>query len=712
MSAAERLAASLAGLMRSSSENFADLVRAAKLNPKVDFRNADLSGVDLRDTDMSAFDLRGASLRGALIDGARFNRTVSRAQRAEAAVPSDPPGQPPAPWILVLFAGARAEQISRSIEPLDWSPDVDGADSHWRFVLTKDREAFERRAAIGRIHVCAVGSAIPDGDFDLVVALADGGHDVDASSQWLDLHFRGAVRLLAPALPKDRPAPLLTERRADGFAGIVDTSVARSPFWSGNPSRALDRRIADTVIGVAAVVASSASIMRAVSQGPGYPLLSLAFGPGDPVSGHGRTLALSSEAAGLIQAEPGLADLHQFQPFWIRQRPKDSDRGLLLVSLRTNGDIAGFLKAAGERAAPQLGGDLAHIREIPTEIRDELEFAEHVSGLAASRSSGVPVAILAETPQMKIVGGAARAGWRVARYTDDTYIAGALTRRAGVEPRQLPDELQLPKLNRRSENQGLVTRGADSRDIIVFSRQFLDELRSRTPTLASAARRFRPSFTRSGEAEYMLATYEISGWLAEAGDAPMRAELETLRAEKPRVPKRPADLRVACAKPRTDAMRFALADGLLPIRLDRLAVDEVPAQSMFVIDGDLAVPALLQSSVFAAWARATATRSTSWMASRFSVTRTFETFPIIGSFTLDRNNSGIQLRLGQQGKLADLARNWLERLDHVRDPAVLPDDLVSIRRQLDEAILEAYRLPSGAGNLQIMERLLDLNNSA
>jgi hypothetical protein len=144
MNASVKLAAGLAGIMRSASENFVDLVRAAKLNPKIDFRNADLSGVDLRDADMSAFDLTGACLRGALIDGARFNKTVSRAQRDEAAFPTDPPDQAPAPWILVAFAGSRAEQISRSIEPLDWSPDIDGADTRWRFVVTKGEDVLQR----------------------------------------------------------------------------------------------------------------------------------------------------------------------------------------------------------------------------------------------------------------------------------------------------------------------------------------------------------------------------------------------------------------------------------------------------------------------------------------------------------------------------------------------------------------------------------------
>ena len=95
--------------------------------------------------------------------------------------------------------------------------------------------------------------------------------------------------------------------------------------------------------------------------------------------------------------------------------------------------------------------------------------------------------------------------------------------------------------------------------------------------------------------------------------------------------RRTADLRASWQPPERDARRYMLDDGRLPVRFNRLDEREVAAQKFFTLDGDGSIVALLLSKLFAVWAGATLSRSPSW-SSRFSVTKTFETFPIPDRF--------------------------------------------------------------------------------
>ncbi|AUW43951.1 pentapeptide repeat-containing protein [Rhizobium leguminosarum] len=68
-------------LSRAVSNDFLELTRIAKLDPRVDFRGADLRGVDFGASDLSGFDfteadLTGANLRRAQIRSTTFNRTT------------------------------------------------------------------------------------------------------------------------------------------------------------------------------------------------------------------------------------------------------------------------------------------------------------------------------------------------------------------------------------------------------------------------------------------------------------------------------------------------------------------------------------------------------------------------------------------------------------------------------------------------------------
>src|SRR5690606_33484207 len=72
--------------------------------------------------------------------------------------------------------------------------------------------------------------------------------------------------LIAPAPPSDGPSMLLS-RDGDGSRllrecnAIIDTTLARSPFWKGHPRRSVDRRMA-VIVATVSVVAALDSRLR------------------------------------------------------------------------------------------------------------------------------------------------------------------------------------------------------------------------------------------------------------------------------------------------------------------------------------------------------------------------------------------------------------------------------------------------------------------
>lgn len=80
-----RFAARVRSLAAADAQTFTALAAVAGLNPRRDFRHADLSGVDLRNEDLRDYDFTNASFRGARILGAQFNDTVKRSQLKDAA---------------------------------------------------------------------------------------------------------------------------------------------------------------------------------------------------------------------------------------------------------------------------------------------------------------------------------------------------------------------------------------------------------------------------------------------------------------------------------------------------------------------------------------------------------------------------------------------------------------------------------------------------
>ncbi len=135
-------------------------------------------------------------------------------------------------------------------------------------------------------------------------------HDFGASAIMSDLYKRQAfdnqtVHLLAPALPLLTPSKVLaptrlSELRIRPCHAIVDTSLARSPFWTGNPWRAIDRRIADVAVATALLCSmdgpARAELLSNTST-KAARIISVALGPGEP-NGRDPGLGLISESSG------------------------------------------------------------------------------------------------------------------------------------------------------------------------------------------------------------------------------------------------------------------------------------------------------------------------------------------------------------------------------------------------------------------------------
>ncbi len=634
---------------------------------------------------------------------------------------------PPAPArlsdILVVAVGTRAREIARHFRNPDWTiagggsqgyrirevtdGDIENSDGEPEIVIAVDRVPSLRR------------------EFGAVVVLADDDIAADLLRPAASLRIAGLerarIRLLAPALPVDGPSEVLTRPSVvkGPFHAMVDTSIARSPFWSGNPWRALDRRIADTVLGAAQIAASLEAVADALTsvalQEREPPFLTFALDAGEqPESG------MISEATGLPSGDDGDPAIIRtgFHPRWRGERPKWAGEGVAELRRSGDRDVAGFLYAAALRAAKiAVEAEPPRIEGAPEGLKSRLRFPDLAASFSAGAEAKVPLTVIAEVPDLEAVRAANSAGWKVARYTDAEFIGELLS---GANEHRLPSELRLPPLDRRNSNRGLATRGVDPRDVIELDVKLAEGVRRGAAPLAPEIRRFRAAFQQDQGAEerFLLPTAKAGQWskVVSQDKKPAKPgrEVQALLQGKPRSPKRPADLAVAWSSPAQGSMRFILADGPIPLLIDQLEPDCVPAQSLFIVDGDAAVPALFSSRIFQVWARATTTRSTSWM-SRFSVTRTFETFPVADAFDIVHPRAGTpNLHFREVGPISMAAEDWWasisSRRGHLRPGTEASSVSLQLDGRLEADFLEVYGLKASADDAAILERLIELNH--
>lgn len=157
-----------------------------------------------------------------------------------------------------------------------------------------------------------------------------------------------------------------------------------------------------------------------------------------------------------------------------------------------------------------------------------------------------------------------------------------------------------------------------------------------------------------------------------------------------------------------------LEDGKLPVRVGPVAREEVAAQKFFSIDGDVTAVLLFSSRLFFVWARATLTRSPSW-SSRFSITRTFETFPLPEQFLVSSDGDGGRSSLRAPPSSREL-KSLIERFDEYQlsfgDGRDRKESVSDYVRETEEVLLRMIGLTSGATDLDLLERLIEMNRTA
>ena len=659
--------------------------------------------------------------------------------------------------ILLVVLGRRAEEIARHVRDPEWAPMWSpGPIPQWRLNTLSSSEGrlFERvQKGKGKFDIIYGGDELPSlNHYAVVVVLVDddtlmaresvvGRPLAEIASQ------KKLIRLVAPALPRDQPAHGLVDQSdhhfieltawTDTFDAILDTSTARSPFWAGHPRRALERRVADTLLGAAMLAATRGGLSDCLlgnRTSSSTPVLTLSVNAPHTQRlvdrdsrGGSIEMGILSEAGGTARYSANVAGgvlfASDFNAKWLERRGAIT-RGVAQIK-SVNPEFGPFAQqvvssviASLDEPRPGFIGRLSS----SVKLAGVLQFPKLLHTVGVRKAAHVQrLAVIAETPDIHMVQVASDEGCALVRYTDHETIREFVAPGPRDIVGLLPREVQLPNIRRLPQNRHLATRGIDPRDVVMLSKKQMDDLRKRGPaTLLECIRRYRADIEAHRGMMYTVPRSDLNRAITATVRGAYRAYLERLDPGRslPRVPaKRPSDLRVAWSKAPSGSTRFVVADGVLPIRLSKLPRIEVPAQKLFIVDGDAAVPALLQSRVFSIWARATLSRSTSWTP-RFSVGGTFETFPILPPFELQPSEGSTSLILRASDKrLYSRSRKWLEVISseppNFGDGAIYVDlDLIPhhpLRRALDVSILDVYGLPSDASDLDIMRRLLVTN---
>jgi hypothetical protein len=650
--------------------------------------------------------------------------------------------------VLILTIGRRARAIARHITEPAWLP-MDIVAETLRKIETTEKLGSRK---IIQIIDADASSSIEKlaAAYDVVAVVID---ESIVSRDDLPTAYRTflerivslgrAVRILVPALPEAYPSRILTDEgsatpllREGGFHTLLDTAQARSPFWWGNTKRSLDRRIADIISGASCLCLSRRLGERTRSAASYDRLMAFAV---DLESGRrlqaDPQLSLGSESTwtehGQRGGQPEFANFKQSVE--VRQRD-GAGEGRALIEFRPKGGFKDFALAAinnlfrsEENRRWRSGEDST----VPGAVRRALQFPHQTFAFQMSITDRLhPVLLTAETPTLDVLIAADRSGWRVVRYTDRDTLRALINTTDEFVLRNVPGEVALGSITTSEINRKLATRGVDTRDIIRLNPDQLREWFDRVPSdergdLRREIRPLRTSGDHSVIGEPPAIAIRRKKLIEERsnGDSTLRTLSKVLKVDPREITvrrpyKRATDLDVCWAAPADGFMRFAIADGEIPPRIVPLQPEEVVLQSFFIVDGDWSVPALFRSRIFAIWAAATLSRSSSWMA-RFSLGSTFAGFPVPYRFQIvETSNSGYALTC-EDGELLALAKEVERHVERIATAGtrsswksarrssqlqVLPD-----AKRLDEIILSAYDLPRNADDLSVLRRLVEMN---
>ncbi|MBR0911499.1 hypothetical protein [Bradyrhizobium japonicum] len=650
--------------------------------------------------------------------------------------------------VLILTIGRRAREIARHITEPAWLPmdvvtetlrkiDATEIRSSRKIIQIVDADAprpMEKLAAAYEVVAVVV---------DETLVTRDGLPTAYQTLLERTASLSRAVRILVPALPETHPSRILADGdsaapllREWNFHALLDTAQARSPFWWGNPKRSLDRRVADIISGAACLCLSRRLGERTRSAASSDRLMVFAV----DLEGRSGMQADPQESLGSESTwlEPGQRGEHaRFSNFKhsveVRERDGVGTRRAL-IEFRPKGGFEGFalavinnLFSSDENKRWRFGEDST----VPAIVRRALQFPQQTFALSIV-DRAYTVLVTAETPTLDALVAANRSGWRVARYTDRATLRSLMNTKDELDLRNVPGEVALGSIATSEINRKLATRGVDTRDIIRLNPDQLHEWLDRVSSderrdLQREIRPLRTSGDRSITGDppavavrrkKLLEERSIGDLVLEALGKVLRIDPRELTVRRPY--KRAADLDVCWADPADGFMRFAIADGEIPPMMVPLRPAEVVLQSFFIVDGDWSVPALFRSRIFAVWAAATLSRSSSWM-SRFSLGATFAGFPVPSRFQIVETSSSAYALRCEDGELLALAKDVESHVERIanagtgsswksaqRSPQLR--ELPSAKR-LDDIILSAYDLPPNADDLSILRRIVEMNGN-
>lgn len=640
--------------------------------------------------------------------------------------------------VLVLASGARARLLLRYIQRPDWEPHWDDAPRPGR----GRRSSGRLDPDFARVDVVDDRNGLPDlSPYEVIIWLVDDGAFLNDQGRVTGQQLQAALGhgamplcIIAPMLPAQQPPAILADRSVASdlplFDTILDTAVVRSPFWPGNSRRSIDRRVADLVSATAQLAAPGSPLHAWLTEDrPRYEPLLLSIASGIRQNRESSGLFSEVSSAGRFAEGPRRRDAEQFT--WT-EVPRGGERMNLLEGMavvrRHEPDFQPFAEAVTEHVPTSrpLQRDSKFLGEVPDPIADALTYPHLAAAFRAEPKRGDAICVVtAEAPGLRALRAAAKIGWSVIRYSDEESLRSLTTGRRR-RTANLPADIVLPDLNRLGRNRGLAIRGVDPRDVVRMPIHVLKEWRRRfrDSDLVASFRWYRSSINRYDELPEAAGVAAVPAELLFQGEmqddraAAFLREHDDVIAAGARA-KRTADLRASWSQPADGAARFMFEDGKLPVRFGPVHHQEVAAQKFFTIDGDASVPLLFSSRLFRVWARATLTRSPSW-SSRFSITRTFETFPLPHQFLVLNDGEGdrASLRASPRSKsLSALLKAYdpdMLRLEYSQ--AGRTSDLASDRRdyfsEVEEHLLDLIGLPPDVSDLDLLERLVDMNRNA
>ncbi|MCQ8782155.1 hypothetical protein [Mangrovibrevibacter kandeliae] len=640
--------------------------------------------------------------------------------------------------VLVLASGARARLLLRHIQRPDWQP-------HWEDAPRprRGRQSSGRLDPdFARVDVVDDLNGLPDlSPYEVIIWLVDDeaflndqGRVTGAQLQAALGHGAMPLCIIAPMLPAQQPPAILADRSAASdlplFDTILDTAVVRSPFWPGNSRRSIDRRVADLVSATALLAAPRSPLHAWLTEDrPRYEPLLLSIASGIRQSRDSSGLFSEVSSAGVFAEGRRRREVEEFT--W-SEIPRGGERSKELQGMavvrRHQPDFQPFAEAVTKHmpSSRPLQRDSKLLGEVPDPIANALIYPYLAAAFRAESKRGDRICVVAaEAPGLKALRAAAKIGWSVIRYSDEESLRSLASDRRR-RTADLPADIAMPDLNRLGRNRGLAIRGVDPRDVVRMPIHVLEDWRKRFSgsDLVASFRWYRSIINRYDDPPEAAGVAAVPAELFFQGEMQNEPAATFLRDHADVVAagvraKRTADLRASWSEPAKGAARFMFEDGKLPVHFGPVDHHEVAAQKFFTIDGDASVPLLFSSRLFRVWARATLTRSPSW-SSRFSITRTYETFPLPDQFMVLNDGEGdrASLRASPRSKsLSALLKNYdpdMLRMEYSQVGRT--SDLASDRRdyfsEVEASLLDMIGLPPDVSDLDLLERLVDMNRNA